>query len=88
MKITVEMLAAAALRVEQEDPIDFGELSIREDDAFVMMSRHVLAILEAADDENKELVLAASIVKLLVENFVLQTHLLQASYAAAFKENG
>ena len=52
------------------DPIDWGELAITEDQAYVMMAAHVLEM------ERNHLTDGAIIVKLLVENFVLNLKLM------------
>ena len=52
------------------DPIDWGELNITEDQAYIMMATHVLEM------ERNYLTDGAIIVKLLVENFVLNLKLL------------
>ena len=52
------------------DPIDWGELAISEDQAYVMMAAHVLEM------ERNHLTDGAIIVKLLVENFVLNLKLM------------
>jgi hypothetical protein len=52
------------------DPIDWGELNITEDQAYIMMATHVLEM------ERNPLTDGAIIVKLLVENFVLNMRLL------------
>ena len=52
------------------DPIDWGELAITEDKAYIMMATHVLEM------ERNHLTDGAIIVKLLVENFVLNLKLL------------
>ena len=52
------------------DPIDWGELNISEDQAYAMMAAHVLEM------ERNSLTDGAIIVKLLVENFVLNMRLL------------
>jgi len=52
------------------DPIDWGELNITEEQAYVMMATHVLEM------ERNPLTDGAIIVKLLVENFVLNLKLL------------
>lgn len=52
------------------DPIDWGELSITEEQAYVMMAAHVLEM------ERNHLTDGAIIVKLLVENFVLNLKLM------------
>lgn len=52
------------------DPIDWGDLNISEDQAYAMMAAHVLQM------ERNHLTDGAIIVKLLVENFVLNLKLL------------
>jgi hypothetical protein len=52
------------------DPIDWGELNITEEQAYIMMAAHVLEM------ERNHLTDGAIIVKLLVENFVLNLKLL------------
>ena len=52
------------------DGIDWGDLNISEDQAYIMMAAHVLEM------ERNHLTDGAIIVKLLVENFVLNMRLL------------
>jgi hypothetical protein len=52
------------------DPIEWGDLNISEDQAYVMMAAHVLEMPLG------DLTSRAIIVKLLVENFVLNLRLL------------
>ena len=52
------------------DGIDWGDLNVTEDQAYVMMATHVLEM------ERNHLTDGAIIVKLLVENFVLNLKLL------------
>jgi hypothetical protein len=66
VKLVVDLAKEGALM----DPIDWGELNITEDQAYVMMATHVLEM------ERNNLTDAAIIVKLLVENFVLNLKLL------------
>lgn len=66
VKLLVELAKEGAIM----DPIDWGELNITEDQAYVMMATHVLEM------ERNNLTDAAIIVKLLVENFVLNLKLL------------
>lgn len=64
--IDAKTLAYCAQEVEMGDePIDWGMLPVKEEDVYLLMAQCV------AEIENDELVLKASIVKLLVENFVL-----------------
>lgn len=52
------------------DPIDWGDLNITEEQAYIMMAAHVLEM------ERNPLTDGAIIVKLLVENFVLNLKLM------------
>jgi|TARA_B100000497_G_scaffold60177_1_gene68316 hypothetical protein len=66
----VRTLVALAKEGESVDPIDWGNLNISEDEAYVLMATHVLGM-----DRNK-LIDGSIIVKLLVENFVLNLKLM------------
>jgi hypothetical protein len=61
---------ALAKEGESVDPINWGNLNISEDEAYVLMATHVLGM-----DRNK-LIDGSIIVKLLVENFVLNLKLM------------
>jgi hypothetical protein len=63
-------LVALAKEGAEFDPIDWGDLNISEDQAYIMMAAHVLEM------ERNHLTDGAIIVKLLVENFVLNLKLL------------
>jgi hypothetical protein len=71
--VTVEELVSIAKEVEAEDPIDWGLLSIDEENAYKLMASHVIELFENSED----IVLKATILKLLVENFMLNYRLLQ-----------
>ena len=64
------LIAELAQETETVDPIDWGDLNISEAEAFNLMAMHV------AEMENDDLTNRAIIVKLLVENFVLNLKLL------------
>jgi len=66
----VKVLVDLAMESEIADPIDWGELNITEEQAYIMMATHVLEM------ERNNLTDAAIIVKLMVENFVLNLKLL------------
>lgn len=66
----VRNLVLLAKEGAKMDPIDWGDLNITEDQAYVMMAAHVLEM------ERNHLTDGAIIVKLLVENFVLNLKLL------------
>jgi hypothetical protein len=69
--ISVDKLVALAKEVENEDPIDWGMLSIDEDTAYRIIASQVLEIYNT----NDQLTMLASITKLIVENFVLNLKL-------------
>jgi hypothetical protein len=68
----VDLLVELATQVEMEDPIDWGMLAIDEHDAYKLMATHVLEM------NNDDLTNRAIIVKLLVENFVLNLKLMES----------
>jgi hypothetical protein len=70
-KITINLLAELAHEIEISDPINWDYLNIDERTAYQMMATHVI---ELTDDI---LTLKASLVKMLVENFVLNVKLRQ-----------
>lgn len=72
----VDRIAALAKEVEAEDPIDWGMLAISEDDAYRLMASNIVETMAAkyGQPEFKDVMLA-TIVKLVVENFVLNLKL-------------
>lgn len=66
----VKLLVELARECAVADPIDWSDLNITEEQAYIMMATHVL------DMERNDLTDAAIIVKLMVENFVLNLKLL------------
>ena len=66
----IRNLVILAKEGEAMDPIDWGDLNITKDQAYIMMATHVLEM------ERNHLTDGAIIVKLLVENFVLNLKLL------------
>jgi hypothetical protein len=66
----IRNLVLLAKEGAEMDPIDWGDLNITEDQAYIMMATHVLEM------ERNHLTDGAIIVKLLVENFVLNMRLL------------
>jgi len=69
--ITAEILVDLAQEVEITDPIDWGMLSISEEEAYKLIASH---IVELSDNP---LALKAMLIKLMVENFVLNLKLLE-----------
>lgn len=70
-KITIKELAELSQAVEVSDPINWDYLNINEATAYQLMAAHVI---ELPDDY---LTLKATVVKLLVENFVTNLKLEQ-----------
>lgn len=66
----VDMLVDLAKEVESTDPVDWGMLSVDEDEVYRLVALSVVEL------EDNILVLKASLTKLLVENFVLNLKLL------------
>ena len=66
----VKLLVELAKECETVDPIDWGDLNISEDQAYALMASHVLEM------EDDRLTRDAILVKMLVENFVLNLKLL------------
>ena len=66
----VKLLVELAKECETVDPIDWSDLNISEDQAYALMASHVLEM----DDDR--LTRDAILVKMLVENFVLNLKLL------------
>ena len=71
----VKMLVDLAQEMEIKDNIDWGMLNIREVDAYELMANSVIDQFLGVNDQHKDTVMMATIVKLLVENFVLNTKL-------------
>lgn len=66
----LQVLIELAMDNEITDPIDWSELNISEKEAYIMMASHVMEM-----DDNPT-VNKSIIVKLMVENFVLNLKLL------------
>lgn len=82
---TVKQLAELAMQADMVDPIDWGELAIKEQDAFEMMASNVISQMEGLADDERPVVAMATITKLLVENFVLNLKLKAAAVALSTK---
>jgi hypothetical protein len=78
-ELTVQQLAALAMEAEITDPIDWGELSIKEQAAYEMMAASVVEQLDGLPESQRPIVAMATITKLLVENFVLNIKLKKSS---------
>lgn len=77
----VEQLVLIAEEIETADPIDWGMLEIDEHDAYTLMATGVLDNYLATDPDDRDMVMLATVVKLTVENFVLNLKLANAGKA-------
>ena len=68
-----KVLAELAQEYELSDPIDWGMLHVREEDAYGIIAEQVAQILNTSGDPAQ--VAAIAMTKLLVENFVLNLQL-------------
>lgn len=75
MKLTPQMIAEYAQEVENGDPIDWGMLSIDEQEAYNMIASSMLEHYESLAEEDRPLMMLATATKLVVENMVLNLHL-------------
>ena len=64
-------LAKLAQVVEIMDPIDWGMLHVKEDEVYVSMAEEVIDIMKSYNTSDRQHIAMATIVKLLVENFML-----------------
>lgn len=74
----VQVIVELSQEVENEDPIDWGMLSIKEEDAYRMTATSVLEQFNPniKDMNESTITMLAVITKLTVENFVLNLKLL------------
>lgn len=71
----VEQLVEIAKEVEVGDPIDWGMLSIDEDSAYTLIANGILESYLMSDKDDRDMIMLATAVKLVVENMVLNMHL-------------
>lgn len=76
-KAMLDMLTELAMIVGSADFVDWGELPIKEEDAYRLMASHVLELLEKYHPDDQKVTLMAVSTHLMVENFVLHVHLEQ-----------
>jgi len=76
--VSVSQLVELAREVEVGDPIDWGMLSMREEDAYWLMANQVLEMFANIEDPDERYLSALAVsTKLIVENFVLNTRMLE-----------
>lgn len=73
----VKQLADLAREVEITDPIDWQAMNIDEQTAYELMANSVIEQFGSIEEKFKEPIMMSTIVKLLVENFILNIKLHQ-----------
>lgn len=72
MQYTQEAIIELARAVEIDDPIDWDHLPLDKDRVYQIVGSQAYELYHASSEsEDKEAILLATIIKLLVENFVL-----------------
>lgn len=75
MSVTIEQLVVLARDIENGDPIDWGMIPVKEEDAYQKMAEQVLEMMKNYNPADRQTIALAAITKLLVENFVLNYQL-------------
>jgi hypothetical protein len=78
--MNVDQLAELAQEVENGDPIDWGMIPIKEEDAYRQMAAQVIDMMRTYSPPDRERVALAAVTKLLVENFVLNYQLMEKNH--------
>jgi len=72
----VDLIVDMAREVEAEDPIDWGMLNVNEDEAYRLIALNVIEMFkDKYDRPGFNEIATSTIVKLVVENFVLNLKL-------------
>ena len=72
MRANLKQLIEIAKESNISDPIDWEKINLNEDTVYEMIGLSVVEMMAKIEkDENRDVLLAASILKLTVENFVL-----------------
>lgn len=83
----VGRLVSLAKEVEIKDPIDWSRLSVTEDQIYELMASSVIEQIYSVPEEHRTSVSMATLTKLLVENFVLNSKLEQERLKNATSTN-
>ncbi len=75
--MNVDQLVELAREVENGDPIDWGMIPIKEEDAYRQMASQVIDMMSTYNPADRQAVALAAVTKLLVENFVLNYQLME-----------
>lgn len=74
MSLHLDRIVELAKEVESGDPIDWGMMAIDEDTTYKMLASFVIEQFDKYDSSEREIMIA-TIVKLVVENFMLNLKL-------------
>jgi hypothetical protein len=74
----VGILVDLAQEMDIKDSIDWGMLNVNEQQAYEMMANAVVDQIHSLPEHQREIIMMASLTKLLVENFVLNARLIGA----------
>ena len=75
MRPTLKQLVELAKESTITDPIDWSNLNLSEDTVYEMIGLSVIEMLDKIEGKDAEIIMSASILKLTVENFVLNLRL-------------
>jgi len=78
MKEEIDTIVDLAMEVAKTDPIDWGMLTMNEEDSYRLIAMSILENEEFNNPEYGSMVMKATIVKLVVENMVLHIQLLSS----------
>ena len=71
----VGILVDLAQEIDIKDSIEWGMLNVNEQQAFELMANSVVDQIHSLPEDQREIIMMASLTKLLVENFVLNARL-------------
>lgn len=72
MRANLKQLIEIAKESTMSDPIDWDKINLNEDTVYEMIGLSVIEMMaKIENDKNRDVLLAASILKLTVENFAL-----------------
>jgi hypothetical protein len=77
--MNIDQLVELAHEIENGDPIDWGMIPIKEEDAYRKMAEQVIEMMKSHNPADRQTIALAALTKLLVENFVLNYHLMASS---------
>lgn len=77
-KLSVSQLASLAQESEVADSLPWGLLTVDKITAYELMASQVIEMTNNMTGSQKEMVMMATMTRLLVENFVLNTRLMLA----------